>query len=48
MMYNCVPTNDYKQIKKKCNIFFLILMEHWKYSYDNNQTFTNESSFDIK
>ena len=23
-------------------------MEHWKYCYDYNQTFTNESNFGIK
>ena len=41
-----MQTNDYSQFfkvkfKKKCN-------EYWKDSYGYNQTFGNESNFDLK
>ena len=39
--------NDYNRQKK---MWFkkMISIEHWKYSYGYNQTFTNESNFSIK
>ena len=40
-----MQTNYYRQIK---TYDLKNVMEHWKYSYDYNQIFPNDSNFGIK
>ena len=43
--YDCMQTKDYRQIKSASQWKG---SGYWKYSYDTNQTFTNESNISIK